>query len=254
MAALIGSYSGYLVLSLLPPLLWLAFYLQEDRHPEPKRLVLLAFIGGMIAAIAAVVIEVLLFAREPVFPGLLGALFPALVGASLPLLIGVSLVEEYLKYFAVRFTVLSHPDFNEPVDAMIYMVTAALGFAALENVMFLVPVFEMSLSDGVGLTATRFFGANLLHALSSAIVGYFLARHHWSPWRKHAIALGIFLAVVLHTLFNYFIIIREAVPGALVLLIFLLGVMAVMVFIEFARLNGRWRGRMRDGPGAPSGV
>lgn len=239
MAALIGSYSSYIALSFLPPLLWLFFYLQEDRHPEPKRWVVITFIAGMIAALGAVVIEILLFARKPVFPGLLEGFFPLFFGSPVALLAGVALVEEYVKYLAVKLTVLDRPDFDEPVDAMIYMVTAALGFAALENVMFLIPVFEEGFQGGFQLTASRFFGANTLHALSSAIVGYFLARHHFSPWRRHAVFAGIVLATVLHTLFNYFIIIREVVPGALVLLIVLLGLMAVAVFVEFTRLKRR---------------
>ena len=135
--------------------------------------------------------------------------------------------------------VLSRPDFDEPIDAMIYMITAALGFAAIENIVFIIPVFEESFIGGFELTATRFLGANLLHALSSAIVGYFLARHMFSPWKKHAIVVGILLASALHTLFNYFIIIKESIPGSLVLVILLLFLMAVAVFVEFERLKNR---------------
>ena len=114
---------------------------------------------------------------------------------------------------------------------------AALGFAAIENVLFLLPAYANSFAEGVDLTATRFLGANLLHALSSAIVGYFLARHHFSPWRRHAVAVGLMIATILHALFDYFIIIRDQIPEAWLLVILLLVLMAVDVFVDFVRLD-----------------
>jgi RsiW-degrading membrane proteinase PrsW (M82 family) len=216
---------------------WLLFYLHEDRHPEPKHLILLTFIGGIISALAAVAAEVGLFAKPPVFAGIFYNYLPSALAVPLVVLVGVALIEEYLKYFAVKLSVLSRPEFDEPVDAMVYMVTVALGFAAIENVLFLTPVLEQSFLGGVGLTANRFFGANLLHALSSAIVGYFLARHHFSPWRKHAVAAGILIAAALHTLFNYLIIMKDSLPTPLLLLGLLLIVMAVVVFVDFERLK-----------------
>lgn len=233
-----GTYSGYVAISFLPALVWLLFYLQEDRHPEPKHLILLTFIAGIISAIAAVAIEVIFFGRPPRLP--LGAVYrilPQALDWPLVAIAGVPFIEEYLKYLAVKFSVLSRPDFDEPIDAMIYMVTAALGFAAIENVAFLVDVFEQSFIGGVELTATRFLGANLLHTLSSAIVGYFLARHVFSPWRKHAVFFGVILASVLHMLFNYFIINREVVTSAVEIVVLLLAFMAIVVFVDFERLK-----------------
>ncbi|MBI4132792.1 MAG: PrsW family intramembrane metalloprotease [Candidatus Sungbacteria bacterium] len=237
MAALISIYSGYVALSFLPPVIWLLFYLHEDRHPEPKHLLVLTFIAGVISAFIAVAAEVGLYGTPPVFSGLFHRLSPRLLALPLFIFIGVSLIEEYLKYAAVKFAVLSRPEFDEPIDAMIYMVTAALGFAAIENVLFLLPAFEQGFLGGFELTANRFLGANLLHALSSAIVGYALARHMFSPWRKHAIAAGVIAASALHTLFNYLILIKDAVPESLVLLVLLLTFMAVVVLVDFERLK-----------------
>ena len=237
MAAIISAYSSYVALSFLPPLAWLLFYLHEDRHPEPKQLLLLTFIAGIASAIAAVAAELAVFGRPPVFSGLLHRIAPSFLAVPVILFLGVAFIEECLKYAAVRFTVLRRPEFDEPIDAMIYMVTAALGFAAIENVLFLVPVFERGFSSGFELTTNRFLGANLLHALSSAIVGYALARHLFSPWRRHAVAGGIAAASVLHAIFNYLIITKDAVPEALTLLVFLLALMAVAVFADFERLK-----------------
>lgn len=244
MAAIISVYSGYVALSFLPPLIWLAFYLREDRHPEPKHLIFLTFIAGIFSALAAVVVELGFFGRPPVFAGLFHRFLPAVLAMPFIVFIGVGLIEEYLKYAAVKFAVLSRPEFNEPIDAMIYMVTAALGFAAIENVLFLVPVLEQSLLSGFELTTNRFLGANLLHALSSAIVGYALARHMFTPRHKHAVAAGVLAAGALHALFNYFIIIKDVLPTSLLLVILLLFLMAVVVLVEFERLKKRESIRM----------
>ena len=239
MAAIISVYSGYVALSFLPPLVWLLFYLKEDRHPEPKHLILLTFIAGLFSALGAVAAELAFFGRPPVLSGFFHRFSPAVLAMPLAVFAGVALIEEYLKYAAVKFAVLSRKEFDEPIDAMIYMVTAALGFAAIENVLFLVPVLEQNFASGFELTTNRFLGANLLHALSSAIVGYALARHMFSPWRKHAVAVGIILASALHMLFNYFIITKDTVPTSFLLLVLLLVLMAVVVLVEFERLKKR---------------
>lgn len=249
MVPLIAAYSGYIALSFLPPLVWLLFYLHEDRHPEPKHILFATFLAGIFSAFVAVFAEVILFA-EPIahflsnwdFPGgLFYRILPSFVAPlSLTFFLGVSLVEECAKYLAVRIVALDRPEFDEPVDAMIYMVTAGLGFAAIENVMFLVPVFEQNFAGGLGLTASRFLGANLLHGLSSAIVGYAIARHAFSPHRRHAIAIGIAAATVLHTLFNRLIIEKgDASIDPFLLVAFLLVLAGVAVLAEFERLRRR---------------
>lgn len=238
MAALITSYTSYILISFLPPILWLVFYLREDRHPEPKRLLILVFFGGMASAIVAVFSELFLIGtRES--PGLIASAYAGLFTNYLFLFSVIAFVEEYCKYLAVRFLVLHDRNFDEPIDAMIYMMTAALGFAALENVFFIVPVFGSSVASGFILTANRFLGANLLHALSSGIVGYFLARAFFSPYRHHFLGIGIIVASLLHAFFNYFIIIRDTFSESIYLLVLLILVMTLMVLIEFEILKKR---------------
>ena len=123
------------------------------------------------------------------------------------------------------------------MEGVIYMVTAALGFAAIENALFLVPLFNQSILSGVELTANRFLGANLLHALSSGIVGFFLARAFFSPRRHHFVAIGVVLASVLHAAFNYLIILRESVNEGTIYIILLLFTMSIIVFMDFERLK-----------------
>jgi protease PrsW len=238
MAALITSYTGYILISFLPPILWLIFYLREDRHPEPKRLLILVFAGGIGSAIVAVFTEFFLIGTRET-PGVIASVYSGIFTDYLLLFGLIAFIEEYCKYLAVKFLVLRNREFNEPIDAMIYMMTAAIGFAAIENAFFIVPVFGNSAASGFMLTANRFLGANLLHALSSGIVGYFLARAFFSPYRHHFLGLGIVVASLLHAFFNYFIIIRDQFSQSIYLLVLLILVMTLMVLIEFEILKKR---------------
>lgn len=238
MAAIIATNIGYLLLTFLPPLLWLLFYLREDCHPEPKRILALTFVGGMASAFFALGGECLwLFLNS-------GSCYDGAAPETnfFILFFGIAVIEEYAKYLPIKFLVLArcggHPcDFDEPVDGMIYMMTSALGFAALENMLFLFPLFQQNLLQGLEITTNRFLGANLLHALSSGLVGYFLARAWFSPHRHHFLALGIIIASLLHMGFNYFILIKEMAVEGTFYLILLLATMAVMVFMDFERLK-----------------
>ncbi len=231
-AAIIGTSAGYLILTFLPPIFWLLFYLREDRHPEPKRLLLLAFLGGMGSAGLAVGIELFVLGRS----GFLAIETATLQSAFLVFLV-IGLIEEYVKYLPVKFLIERRHDFDEPVDAMIYMMTSALGFAALENTLFIFPILHESVFAGLEVTANRFLGANLLHALSSGIVGFFLARAWFHPHRRHFVALGIAIAALLHTGFNSLILLREELSQGTLYLVLLLSIMAVMVFVDFERLK-----------------
>lgn len=127
----------------------------------------------------------------------------------LALVFGTVLVEEYAKYLVVRLLILRNREFNEPIDAMLYMIISALGFAAIENVLALLqftPLSAPSLFGALDLAAIRFLGATFLHALASGIIGYTLALSFWHLSRRHALLLqGFAAAVLLHALFNLFI-------------------------------------------------
>jgi len=66
--------------------------------------------------------------------------------------------------------------FDEPTDAMIYCIIAALGFASVENLMILFKISFPDFGQAIGIMGFRFLGATLLHTLASAMVGYWLAR------------------------------------------------------------------------------
>lgn len=231
------------VLGFLPSVIWLLFYLPEDIHPEPKRLVLKVFFWGMLAALPAILFE-------GITKVLKGGLGPSLILEISYWFLAVALVEELLKYLVVRGEILKDPEFDEPVDAMLYMVIAGLGFAASENILiFLSHVLSASgLRDIFTLLFFRFFSATFLHALASGTVGYFLALSFFAKKKKPSLVVfGLGLSALLHGFYDFSIIgLKEGLEASLpltilteVALVILLGlaVWGLLVLLGFRKLR-----------------
>jgi len=212
-----------LVLALVPGLLWLFFYLSEDNNVEPKSLVALTFFSGIAFAFFALIIQRVLeqvgFIGRPTELGQAGGNFTFFV-VTLLVLAGV---EEICKFVAAYVVVHKSPDFNQPIDAMLYVVIAALGFATVENIGIAAPLGLRSLGVAIIIEslALRFIGATLLHTLSSGILGYYWAidirRFNSKIW----LIFGIILATILHAVFNYLIIKHANLFYSLAFVVFL---------------------------------
>ena len=177
---------------ILPALLWLWFWLQEDRlHPEPRRLIMLAFVSGMITVPLVIPLEQMAL---------------AFAGSGLLIVVWAT-IEELMKYGAAELVVLRRRENDEPLDPIIYMITIALGFAALENTLFLLNP-DLDLLGEIITGNLRFLGATLLHVLASGTIGVAMGLSFFKSrsQKKLFLFIGIVLAVVLHSLFNFFII------------------------------------------------
>lgn len=188
---------------ILPTTFWLWFWLKEDKlHPEPRGLLILSFVAGMLATIIAFPIEKYLAEQ----------LFSGQAQSSLSLLFSWAVVEEILKLIAIYLVALRTKYFDEPIDAVIYLVTVALGFAALENTIFLFsPLQTGDTFATIALSNFRFIGATLLHVATSGMVGIALALTFYQGKALRGLALlsALVLACVLHTIFNFSIIASE---------------------------------------------
>ncbi len=230
------SYSLYILFGVLPSIIWLLFYLKKDVHPEPKLEVLKIFFCGALATIPAFFLEKGVFATtaSSLFSGELKPAFITILNAFL----GVALVEEVLKYLVVREKVLRSPEFDEPIDAMLYMIIAALGFAALENILLFFRLGpEFLVKEALALSIFRFLGATFLHTLCSGTVGFFLALS-FSNLKNNfwLISVGIGTASLLHGLYNFSIMEIEGSPKTLIPIIILIG-LAIFVSLAFKRLK-----------------
>ncbi|KKS82662.1 MAG: Protease PrsW [Candidatus Wolfebacteria bacterium GW2011_GWC1_43_10] len=156
------------------------------------------YIFGGLSAFAALFLEILVNqSLQKVIITL-----PRLIEENLSVFIGFGVIEELVKFFFIYLVVRKSPYFDEPIDAMVYMVTGALGFAAAEN-LFL--VFSGGQESIFLVILLRFVGATLLHALSSAIVGHYWARGIRFNIEGKFIFAGLVLASIFHIIFNYLV-------------------------------------------------
>jgi len=206
-----------LVFGIIPSLIWLAFFMAEDRRkPEPSWMILYVFIAGGLSTGLAVIPE--LYIQQ--------FLLESGIAASSPIfLTAFAFIEELVKFLAVYLVIKKSKFFDEWVDGMIYMITAALGFAAVENALNLIGTDFI-----VQVTLIRGIGATLLHALASGLVGFY--------WMRRRVIEGLFFATILHGVFNFLILKLEGIEiYASILLLFA----ALIVFHDFETLKHKDR-------------
>jgi len=210
---------------IFPALFWLWFWLREDRlNPEPKKTILKAFLAGMLAVIPAFFAEHLALV---IFENNQTALISSW-----------AFIEEVSKFILIYLLVMRNKEFNEPIDAVIYMITGALGFAAVENFLFVINADTVFIS--LITTGMRFIGATLLHIVSSAAIGVMIA---FSFYKRKVVKieyaiLGVITASLLHAIFNLLIIKNAGVSLFLVFsFVWLLIIVLLLVFEKIKRLT-----------------
>ncbi len=231
------SLISVLALAVMPSSAWLFFYLREDTHPEPRYWILITFTIGVALAPIVISLEIALVNFFSKFAGIGGP------GSGLLIFFIAPLVEEIAKYGVVHLALNKNPVLDEPVDGMIYIIIAALGFAAIENVFAIfsyIPVGAPGyLSAAFNFMSMRFISAVALHGLASGIMGYFFSMYYFIKRDPRFIILGLTLATLLHGLYNFLIVrtIGEGNPLPAALIGVLLGGAAVLVIYLFNRLK-----------------
>jgi RsiW-degrading membrane proteinase PrsW (M82 family) len=230
---------GLIFLGLLPSLIWLGFYYKEGQRKEPGTMMARAFLMGIIISPVAIILQFAFIKATSIF----GSFIQIELSSGPFFYLWAAFVEELVKFLAVYIAVIRRPEFDRPIDAMMYMITAALGFAAIENIMVVFHVIPSGATAAIATTALRFIGATLLHSLASAILGYFLAiswfyRHHM----KKFVIIGMTIATLLHFVFNMIIATNETQALALLFTTFLLVGLSLLVSILLAKLRGRGTG------------
>lgn len=208
---------------LVPALFWVWFWLREDsRKPEPYFLIAISFIAGM--AVVPIALPLQKVALD-------------LYSGDNVMLVWV-VIEELLKYTAALALIFWNREVDEPIDMVIYMIVIALGFAALENALFIFnPLVMGEYLSSVLTGGFRFLGATLLHVLASGTVGVFLALAYYRSKLTQVLAgtLGLFIAIVLHALFNFFIM---DASGETILAVFLFVWMGIiLLFLLFEKIK-----------------
>jgi len=215
------------VSALIPAFFWVWFWLREDKlKPEPFFLIAITFIAGMAVVPMALPLQKLAIDMY--------------TGNNI-MLVWV-IVEEVLKYAVALVIVFWNKEVDEPIDMIIYMIVVALGFAALENALFIFnPLIIGDYLNSALTGGFRFLGATLLHVLASGTVGVFLALAYYKSKITQLLygTFGLFIAIVLHYLFN--ISIMDA-SGETILVVFLfvwIGIILLFLLFEKIKLMER---------------
>ncbi len=177
----------------------LYIYLRDRNEREPFGLLFLSFLYGGLSTMVTLLISwpvnaLILTKEDEAVDQFLNAFFK------------VALVEEFSKFFFVRFVLFYNKNFNEPFDGIVYAVMVSMGFATLENVIY---VYQYGLATGI----MRMFTAVPAHATFAIIMGYFIGKAKFTH-RKILLysAVALLSAAAFHGAYDYMLFISYA-PG-----------------------------------------
>ena len=120
-----------MLVAFAPGLFWLWFFLRKDAYgPAPRQLIAATFVLGCVATIPAAIIEYVVLGESFLEES------AGLGGLAAGMLLIVGPVEEACKFAVVRLKAYRSSYFDEPVDGLVYAASASLGFASVENLIY----------------------------------------------------------------------------------------------------------------------
>ncbi|MCB9246327.1 MAG: PrsW family intramembrane metalloprotease [Flavobacteriales bacterium] len=173
-------------------------YWRDKFEREPRRLLIWAFFLGIVSIVPAVILENWWGARG-------AGISESLTGTAFYAFIVVGLSEEFAKYFFVRRYLYNHPEFDEPYDGITYSVMVSMGFATLENILYV-------LEGGMSTALMRMFTAVPAHAVFGIIMGYYMGLAKFVPERRALYHfMAVFGAMLLHGAYD-FALMQQSMP------------------------------------------
>lgn len=213
-----------LIVAIAPGLaLLLFFYLKDKYEKEPLKLLIKLFILGALILFPTAFIEIYLKNLG------LDTGSSNLLSKFVSVFFGIALVEEFFKFIILIFFAYRNVNFNEPYDGIMYSVTVSLGFATLENILYV-------LKGGLGVGILRAFSAVPGHAIFAVFMGYYLgnakfvkmkSQHKYKVFKY--IFLSIFSATFIHALYDFLLLSR--------ITLFILSVIPLLIICAFLTLK-----------------
>ena len=183
-----------LLITILPSLLIVAFFVKSDRFPEPTSQIIKIFMFGIFLCIPAFYINTALdeiYSNTNISEALIRSFLSA------------APVEEVLKFTVLYSLVYKMKDFNEPIDGIVYGVSVSLGFATLENIYYVYVLSDYFGTTSQGLAILRSFSAIPAHGIFGATMGYFFMKYTFIK-KENNLALCMIVPILLHGAYNYF--------------------------------------------------
>jgi RsiW-degrading membrane proteinase PrsW (M82 family) len=201
-----------LLLALAPCLFLLWYFYYRDRYePEPKKKILKIFlIGALMVTPAAILEYALITGLQYVASGIVSIIVMSFII--------IAPIEELAKYFTVRRWIYRSIEFNEVMDGIVYTVAASLGFATVENILYV-------LQHGIAVGIARAFLAVPGHAFFGAIMGYYIGRAKFTiEHETRYLVTGVLLAIFFHGLYDFLALTQTALALLVIVVIAGLGV------------------------------
>lgn len=190
-----------IIMALAPIFTVIAYiYFKDKYEKEPTKLLVISFFLG---AIVSVIITTVFYIFFNSFLPLVDKLSVWEQFKQAFFVVGFS--EELSKYLIVLLFAQRHKEFNEPFDGIVYAVMVSMGFAATENIMYV-------LEHGVSTALLRAFTAVPAHATFGILMGYFMGLAKFKPNKLFLNLSGLLLAIVFHGAYDFFLFI-DFVPG-----------------------------------------
>ena len=185
--------------ALLPPLILMyQIYRYDKVEKEPVGLVFKTFLFGAISVIPVLILELILAYVIDLFVNPM-----SLIGLFVDNFIGVALVEEFFKMQACKLSVWKNPEFNYTFDGIVYAVASAIGFAALENISYVISYGNLSTVIMRALTAIP------AHTIFGIFMGMHMGMAKYQIYRNNTMAakrelkMALLIPTLLHGSYDF---------------------------------------------------
>lgn len=161
------------------------FYLRNQMSTEPRRTLFRTFIFGLMITFPIMFIQFVM-QEEGIVTN------PFLVNVVIS-----STLEEFFKWFIIFALVYRHVEFDDPYDGILYGAAASLGFATVENILYL-------LTFGIDTAFMRALLPVSSHALFGVVMGYYFGKSKFSTNNRSLeyLVLSFFIPFLLHIIYN----------------------------------------------------
>ena len=218
-----------LLATILPSILIILFFVYSDKFKEPRGEIIKVFIFGILITIPAYILNTFLgdfwYNSTKASESLISSFLTA------------APVEEGLKLSILYYFVYKMKDFNEPLDGIVYGVTASLGFATLENIYYVYLLADYFETTSMALAVARSFSAVPAHAVFGIFMGYFFMKYAFIK-KGDNLFFAFIIPFVLHGCYNLFI---SSNFYAAMLLIIISWIVALRMFSRLKKTQKRKR-------------
>ena len=220
-----------LLLTILPSILIISYFVYSDKFKEPRGEIIKIFIYGILITIPAYFLNTYLnafwYANFQVSQEIISSFLTA------------APVEEGLKLSILYFYVYKMKDFNEPIDGIVYGVTVSLGFATLENIYYVYLLADYFDTTSMALAIARSFSAVPAHAVFGVFMGYFFMKYSFIK-KGDNLLFAFLIPFVLHGCYNLFIASNFFISLLLILISWIIALKL------FSRLKNTQQGKKKE--------